>query len=1413
MNKGNTTVKRVLGLDLGTNSIGWALVEEHQIDKKVIDGSIIKLGVRVNPLTVDEKTNFEKGKPISTNADRTLKRGARRNLQRFKLRRENLIDVLRKHGFIDKETVLAENGKNSTHNLLNIRAKSAKEKVSLEEFARILLAINKKRGYKSSRKTKQEADGTAIDGMGVAKILYDENLTPGQYGLQLLENGKKYIPDFYRSDLQNEFDLIWEQQKRYYPEILNNELYQALQDKNKSQTWAICQEPFNIVGIKLTGKADEQKRQRFLFRTKGLNEKLELEHLAIALQEINNDKNKSSGYLGNISDRSKILYIDKITVGEFLYRQIERNPHTSLKNQVFYRQDYLDEFETIWETQAKFHSVLNPKLKEEIRDIVIFYQRKLKSQKGLISFCQFESWREERKDKNGNIIINKLTDKPKMRWAGARVIPKSSPLFQESKIWQGLRNLKFVNKTENEVIDFKKIDHEIRKVVFEELNLRGDLKPNEILDVLNPYYAIRKKSNWKCNLEKIEGNRTNKSLFNVYQLIAEREGYGFDWNKKTAKEIREELKAIFPSLGIKAEILDFNSHCEQYDKQASYQLWHLLYSAEEDDKITPEDREIYGNTDVKLRKVLHNRFGFKPEYTKLVSNISLSDDYGNLSTRALRKIMPFLQDGHDYYEACKLAGYNHSNSFTAEELAKRELKDRLELLTKNSLRNPVVEKILNQMINLINQVCDTYGKPDEIRIELARELKKTAKERADAQTFINKSTKANDEIRKIIEKDFGFKPTKSDVTRYKLWEELGKNGYKTIFTNTQIPKEKIFSKEVDIEHIIPKALLFDDSFSNKTLAYREINIKKGSRTAIDFITEDYHSELDEYHARVEDLYQSKAISKGKYKKMLMSAKNIPDGFIERDLRNSQYIAKKAKELLLEVFPTVVATSGRITDKLRKDWDLINIMKELSLPKYRALGLTEIEKRWDSGQEKEKEIEVIKDWTKRNDHRHHAMDALTVAFTTHNHIQYINYLNARRDEDHKKHSNIIAIENLITSKKEGKNGKTKRVYTPPMENFRQKAKKQIEEILISFKTKNKVVTNNINKAKGDHREENRKQKTPRGQLHKETVYGKSKRLAQKPLKLSKKTSLDQIDLMVNKEQKHVVLQHLHLFENNPQIAFDTKTLKKTPLLWKDEPLKDVSVYEEIFTIRKEIGPDLKIDKVVDEKIRIILKNRLSEFGNNAKKAFSDLEKNPIWLNKEKGIAIKRVTITGVSNAEALHYKKDHFGNAILDKNGQKQAVDFVSTGNNHHVAIYKDEKGNLQEKVVSFYEAVARVNENLPIIDKSFNQQKGWEFLFTMKQNEMFLFPSEDFDPTTIDLMNAKNSAQISKHLFRVQKIASKNYMFTHHLETQATTSQDLKSLKALIGKKYYFIQSTVGLKNIIKVRINHIGKIVQIGEY
>lgn len=1422
--------KKILGLDLGTTSIGFAKVIEG---KQPEDSSIEKIGVRVNPLTTDEQTNFEKGKPVSVNAERTLKRGARRNLDRYQLRRDNLIEVLKENRIIETDAILAEDGKNTTHSTYALRALAASNKIELDAFARVLLTINKKRGYKSSRKAKNEDEGQIIDGMEVAKRLYEEKLTPGQLAYLLLKDGKKYLPDFYRSDLQAEFEKVWDFQQTFYPDILTNDFKKHIEGKGQRATsaafWGKYQ--FNTAENKAKSR-EEKKLQAYEWRSMAISKQLSKEEVAYVITEINNDLNKSSGYLGAISDRSKELFFNKQTVGQYLYKQLQKNPHSRVKGQVFYRQDYMDEFEQIWETQANYYPELTKELKSEIRDICIFYQRKLKSQKGLISFCEFES-REIETQKNGQTL---------KRTIGLRVSPKSSPLFQEFKIWQVLHNLEFRSKTTKER---HILDQEAKQKLFEELNIKGNLKATTALKLLgyNP-------KEWEANYDTLEGNRTNKALYDAYLKILELEGYDEDLFKlassddinvslieKSASEIKTMISTIFDSLGIDNAILDFDAEKDgkEFEKQASYQLWHLLLSYEDDNSAS-------GNE--KLYELLKLKFGFKKEHSQVLAHIALSADYGNLSAKAMRKIYPYIREA-SYDKACLQAGYNHSAaSLTKEQIENRPLKPRLELLKKNSLRNPVVEKILNQMVNVVNTLIEEenakkkgLGQPedfhfDEIRIELARDLKKNAMERAELSANMNESKRKHEDISKVLIKEFGVpNPTRNDIIRYKLYQELKNNGYKDLYTNTYIPKEILFSKQIDVDHIIPQMKLFDDSFSNKTVVFRKDNLDKGNKTAIDYIESKYGSKaVTEFIERIAHLFElgkkntEEGISKAKFQKLQKKEHEIGEGFIARDLRDSQYIAKKAKNMLLEICRRVVSTTGQITNRLREDWDLVNVMQEINMPKYRALGLTEMIEKKDGGKK-----ERIIDWSKRNDHRHHAMDALTIAFTKHSHIQYLNHLNARKNEDHKMHAVIAAIETNETELVSDDSGNKKRKFKSPIPNFRASAKEHLESVLVSHKAKNKVVTKNKNKIKNKAGELVKTELTPRGQLHKETVYGKYRYYECKEEKVGPKFDEATIAMVANPAYKELLLQRLVANNNDPKKAFSGKNaLSKNPI-YVDEageeaiPEKVKLIWlEEDYSIRKDITPEnfkdeKTIEKVIDGTVKNILKDRLSKYNNNPKEAFSDLDKNPIWLNEQKGISIKRVRISGVKNAEPLHFKKDHLGKEILGKDDKPIPVDFVSTGNNHHVAIYRDSEGNLQDNIVSLFDAVKLINSGQSIIDSDYNQGLGWQFLFTMKQNEYFVFPNEKtgFNPKEIDLSNPNNTSLISPNLFRVQKMsklmygnsAIREYVFRHHLETS------VEDKKELSGITYKRIQSLISLEEIVKVRINHIGQIVKVGEY
>ncbi|MBO7598919.1 MAG: type II CRISPR RNA-guided endonuclease Cas9, partial [Bacteroidales bacterium] len=880
----------------------------------------------------------------------------------------------------------------------------------------------------------------------------------------------------------------------------------------------------------------------------------------------------ASGYLGNISDRSKVLRLNHLTVGQYQMQQLDANPHYSLKNQVFYRQDYLDEFETIWETQAKFHKELTTELKEEIRDVVIFYQRKLKSQKGLISYCEFES-RQVEYEENG---------KKKTRTIGLKVCPKSSPLFQEFRIWQRLNDIIVSGK--------RPLTEEEKQELFNQLTVKEKLSKTEVIKLL---FANVKDADIK--FKELDGNRTLAKIYNV-----------FDTFKIDRKEY------------------EFDSSIEgkDFEKQKIYQLWHLLYSFE------GEDNEL-------IQK-LTQKFRFSTECAKALANLTFESDYSNLSAKALRKILPHLKDGLNYSTACEYAGYRHSkNSLTKEEIDNKVLKNSLDLLPKNSLRNPVVEKILNQMVNVVNGIIAEYGKPDEIRIELARELKKSQTEREEMAKTISTATTLHEKYVKELQQDFGLKHvSRNDIVRYKLYLELEKNGFKTLYSNTYISKEKLFSKEFDIEHIIPQASLFDDSFSNKTLEARQINLDKGKMTALDFVANRYgENGVTAYKNRIDDLFAQKVISKTKHDKLLMKEADIPSGFINRDLRDSQYIAKKAKQMLESIVKYVVTTTGSVTDRLREDWQLVNVMQELNWDKYDKLGLTEIEEDTDYNGNKYK-IRKIKDWTKRNDHRHHAMDALTIAFTKRSFIQYLNNLNVRIEKTSDVYVDLENVEFMDLPKEQRagavfaiertqlyRDDKGKLRFNPPMplDKFRAEAKRQLENILISIKAKNKVVTRNINKAKNNvtsrvivNGEEKTIKgqivKTPRGQLHNESIYGSYRKVVVNVEKVNASFDIAKIATVASPRYREALLARLESCGNDPKKAFTGKNaLDKNPLWLNDlhtdkvpEIVKTVT-YEVVYTIRKPISTDLNIDNVVDSHIKTILEETLKEYGGDAKQA--------------------------------------------------------------------------------------------------------------------------------------------------------------------------------------------------------------------
>lgn len=1284
-------MKRILGLDLGTTSIGWALVNEKENPDE--RSSIVKLGVRLVPL--ENFTNgegkqikmkisdaFASGVSVSTKAARRKAKSARVNNARYKQRRDQLKKIFIQNGWIGDDTPLCEEGKDSTFTTLRLRAKAVSECISLEELARVLLMINKKRGYKSNRKLRKEDEGEAIDGMHVAYKMYENNLTPGQYVNMCCTEGKFYIPQFYPSDLRNELKQVWSVQKSAYPE-LTDDVYLKIDGCNEKATWAILAEALGLKGIKRDGKKQEQKRENYAWRAKAAISVLDKEQLAIVLSCINHDIHSASGYLGGISDRSKLLYFKKQTIGQYLLSIVDNNRHTSLKKRVFYREDYLNEFEKIWETQAMYHPELTEELKNMVRNECIFYQRPLKSQKHNVDFCTLESYDDKVVLDGKEVVIRK----------GLRVCPKSSPLYQEFKVWQGINNLEITDRFTYEV---RELSESERNNLFAELNMTGCMKKSDIFRCLS--ISSRR---YNINFDELPGNSTREVFYRAYLKMLPATGHTEIDEKKVKAVVKESVvRQVFEALGFNTDILDDNKNlCDgEFDKHASYQLWHLLYSSD--------------GTNLNDRLVKLCKFGEYTECAQILSSVSFANDYGNLSAKALRKILPYMRKGMKYSEACKAAGYNHSvRSYTKEENEKRELLDRLPEYNSGALRNPVVDKVLAQLTNVVNCIIDEYGRPDEVRVEMAREMKNNSKERERISKTIKENASNAERISKLLKDEFGFAhPTRKDIVRWRLYEELKFNGYRTLYSNTYIRREDVFSKMYDIEHIIPQARLFDDSFANKTLELTSVNQEKASRTAYDYMTQVCAQEdLDNYVGLINSAFVDGHISKTKRNYLLMKQEDIPSDFIQRDLRETQYITRKAMEMLENVVRTVIATTGRITDFLREEWQLVDVMKELNIPTYELLGLVRRDKNHES-----KLISRIEGWSKRSDHRHHAMDALTVAFTKRSAVQYLNTLNANCNA-----------------------GTNKRIEAPmPVNELREETRKALSDILISVRSSKKVTTTHCNKATGQVTF------TPRGALHAETYYGSIKRSG-----------------------------------------------------------------EIIYTARKEIDPTLDVDSVIDKRVREILYQRLRDSDNAPKIAFVALDNNPVWFNKEAGILIKKVTVRNkkVNAPIAVHEKRDHRGNIILDKSGNSIPTDFVAPDNNHHIAFYKDAKGKLHERTMTFYEAVERKRQGLEVFDKDYRREDGWKYLFSLQRGEYIVFPNEErgFSTLDIDMCASENKVLISPHLFIVQKLSKKNYVFRHHLDP---TTDENPALKDINWKS---IRNIPALNHIVKVRLNILGEIVE----
>lgn len=1022
---------------------------------------------------------------------------------------------------------------------------------------------------------------------------------------------------------------------------------------------------------------------------------------------------KQREYVKMVNSRFDLIHSLGQTIGQYFASKLrETSVQTSqgtfytyrIKEQVFPRQAYEEEFDLIMHNQQKFYpDILTDERIKYLRNNIIFYQRNLKSCKYLVSLCEFE--KAEYTSKYGGKVV-----------AGPKVAAKSNPLFQLDKIWESVNNISLYNKSGDELF----ITLEQKQQIVSYLNTNEVLKIGQLFKIL----GVSRKE-WSANKSLSKGIKGNITLVGLRKAL---EGV-----PNIEDLLRFNLKTVPTSLvdSETGEVIQaIDSDCIS---EPLYQLWHVIYSVKEKNE---------------LKRVLRSKFKIDDEDSleKLFKLDFTKEGYGNKSVKAIRRILPYLQEGLKYSDACEYAGFRHSGYLTSEENESRPLLDKLPHLEKNELRQPVVEKILNQMINIVNEIIadSRYGRPDVIRVELARVLKMSKDERENISKKQNALEKEKKEYSKNLEEE-GIKPTRNILERYRLWNESGKSCF---YCQTPIGvSEFVYGSEVETEHIIPKALLFDNSYSNKVCACRKCNKEKGRKTAYDYMDSLGVERLNSYLDFVNGLYAEGKISNTKRERLLTKEKDIPQDFIERDLRLTQYISKKAMELLRQVCRDVTATTGGVTDFIRHTWGYDTLLEKMNFERYKRGELTEWKEYTHRGQKHKKEI--IKDWTKRMDHRHHAIDAVVVAMTTPGIIQRLNTLNTSRDAMFKE------VEKQSDEWKNDYSLLQQWLYEKKHFSLNE-LEKSIASLLVSNKTGKKVAgtgTRAVYK-NGKRVIVQNKILIPRGPLHDSSVYGKIK--------------IDGKDEIVIRYKLGIGSQGF-LFTGKETYKEESKINKKTGL-------QEIKITDKI----KDV-----LDSIVDANIRRRVLDRLNEgftegqdYRNNPKKALDNLknlEENPVYADEAHTIPVKAIRCkTGLNAVVPINVGDD------------KKAVGYVKPNNNHHIAIYRDENGKYQELMVTFWQAVERKRYNLPVIidnpktlwddiqDKDIPEElrktfpePQWDFVLSLPQHEYFVLEMEENEFQ--DAIRNNDKTRLNKNLYIVQKLSSMNYCFC--LSTAANFDQ------------------------------------------
>lgn len=1148
---------KILGLDLGTNSIGWAIVETD--NNKSFE--LLEKGVHI----FQEGVKIEKGKEGSKAEERTNYRSARRLKYRRKLRKTSTLNELIKVDYCPKLT--------------------------------------------------------------------EQELNDWRF--------KKKYPE-------NEDFRKW---------LLTND------NSNKN--------PYFFRNLTVTEKLDLSKRENRYKIGRAFY------HLAQRRGFLSNRLEGTKESDGAIKKAISELTEKKgdRTLGQYFYEKYKEGE--KIRNHYTHRENhYLEEFNQICKIQQ-----IDSNLKDSLEN-AIFYQRPLKSQKGLIGKCPFEK------------------NKPRCS--------ASNPLFEEYRMLCFINNIKiktpdddrlrFLNKQEKE-----KITH-----------------------------LFHRKSKEHFDFDDIAKQLAPKNQYKFYKSSQKHpEDYLFNYSMKTTVSgcpVSARFVSIFGENWKELKV----EHKREKDGKISfidiYDVWHVLFTFDNDDKLI---------------QFAMNKLGLKDENLKEFLNIKLKHDYGSLSLKAIKNILPYLREGLIYSHAVFLANMGNAiskeiwnqddnkkliqtevleliqtqneekqildvvnglikncrdNNWNWSEEAKEQFKKdiqknvisvfgnyrwnkyedekqkniidnainqfkkqiqkdngkaeflRVETIDERvksflegnfdvnkedleklyhpsaievfkqpiraedgrkylgspmvpSVRNPMAMRALHQLRKLINELIkqDIVDENTKINIEMSRDLK-NANERKALQSWQRDRENLHKEYSARIQEHFenaGIKrePSENDILKYQLWEE---QEHKCIYTGDSIGISDFLGNapSFDIEHTIPRSLSFDNSQQNKTLCQNKFN-RDTKRNKIPSELAN-HIEILSRIEKWKDKYEELDIKIQKLRKVSTSDKVSKDRVIQNKHKTTierNYWRNKHERFAMEDIPSGFKNSQMVDIGIITKYSRL-YMKTLFDKVYTVKGNTVADFRKLWGLKKT-----------RVNHIHHCIDAITIACMTKQ--NYENLAKYYHDS-----------EEMYIARSDKKPNVSK-----PWETFTEDVKGIEKEVLVSHYTPDNLPKQSKKKLRKRGKIEKNKEgniiyqkgDTVRGSLHKETFYGAIKRE------------------IVNKNG-----------EKEEKVLY----VVRKPLEFSDSGFKSIS----------------DINKIVDEGVRNIILKLINEKG--IKQALSE----PVWMNEEKQIPIKKVRCYTPTVTNPIHLKKHR----DVSKHDYKQFYHVTNDGN-YLMAIYeaKDDKGKIK----------------------------------------------------------------------------------------------------------------------------------------